>query len=102
MPRYHMQHWGGEHSCHGYWRNGVCVFGLLDIGTILASGQMIANKVRTDYDPILAPCLADIVERRRKEAGEAPVTTYSELLICQEMTNGNNGGWGNFLESVFS
>ena len=91
-----MQHWGGEHSCHGYWRNGACVFGLLDIGTILASGQMIANKVRTDYDPVLSPCLGEIVERRRKEGADPPVTTHSELLLCTEMDHGNGGGWEYF------
>ena len=74
------------------------MFGLQDIGTVLASGQMIANKVRTDYDPVLSSCLGDGVERRRKEGGEPPVTTHNELLLCQEMTQNNGGGWGTFLE----
>ena len=60
---------------------------------------MIANKARTDYDPILAPCMADIVEKRRKAGGRAPVTTKLELLVCKEMQGDAGGGWGNFFDT---
>ena len=76
------------------------MFGLQDIGTVLSSGQMIANKVRTDYDPVLSFCLGDGVERRRKEGGEQPVTNHSELLLCEEMQRNNGGGWGTFLSDL--
>ena len=98
VERYHVQHWGGEHSCNGYYRNSVCVFSIRDVGTILASGRMIANKARTDYDPVLSPCVADFVERRRGEGAEAPVTTYNEVLLCEDQKHNVGGGWGSFLE----
>ena len=93
-----MQHWIFEHSCNGYYRNGVCVFSIRDAGTIVASAAMIANKARTDYDPILSPCMADIVEKRRRKGAEAPLTTNSEVLLCGDMMHNVGGGWGNFLE----
>jgi hypothetical protein len=76
---------------------------LLDIGTLLASGNMFANKVRTDYDPIISPCLADVVEGRRKRGGDTPFTSHYELLLCQEMkwSNGSGGSWGNFLNGSY-
>ena len=91
--RYHLQHWVYEHSCNGYYRNGVCVLSSRDAGTIIASGAMIANKARTDYDPILSPCMADIVEKRRKSGGRAPVTTKLEPALCKDMQRDAGGGW---------
>ena len=76
----------------------MCVFSSKDAGTIIASGAMIANKARTDYDPILAPCMADIVEKRRKAGGRAPVTTKLEPALCKDMQRDAGGGWGNFLD----
>ena len=101
LPRYHLQHWQGQHSCRGRWRNGICVFGLMDIGTLLASGNMFANKVRTDYDPIISPCLADVVEGRRKKGADAPFTSYIEVTFCEDMKHGSRGGWGNFLNGSY-
>ena len=60
---------------------------------------MIANKARTDYDPILSPCMADIVEKRRKSGGRAPVTTKLEPALCKDMQRDAGGGWGSFLDT---
>jgi hypothetical protein len=62
---------------------------------------MFANKVRTDYDPIISPCLADVVEGRRKRGADAPFTSHYELLLCQEMKQDSSGGWGNFLNGSY-
>ena len=64
----------------------------MDIGTLLASGNMFANKVRTDYDHILSPCLADVVEGRRKKGADAPFSSYIEVTFCEDMKHGSRGG----------
>ena len=75
-----------------------CIFSIRDAGPILASAAMIANKARSDYDPILSPCMAEIVEERRKTGGKGPVTTHNEVLLCDDMKQNAGGGWGIFLE----
>jgi hypothetical protein len=74
----------------------------MDIGTLLASGNMFANKVRTDYDPIISPCLADVVEGRRKKGADVPFASHSEVTLCQEQVmHGSRWGWGNFLNGSY-
>ena len=61
----HLQIWqadGGE--CRGVWRNSVCVISLEDMSTVLWSGHHIVNKFRTDMDPWIVHCLAEIVNTR--------------------------------------
>ena len=64
QPRYHFQMW--YWGCRGVWRNGVCVFSLKDLSTIVSSGCYIANKVRSDYEPYLAECLRDATRQREE------------------------------------
>ena len=58
----HLQIWqadGGE--CKGFWRNSVCVFSLEDMSAILWSKNHVVNKFRTDKDPWVVHCLAEIM-----------------------------------------
>ena len=80
----------------------MCVFSIRDAGPILASAAMIANKARSDYDPILSPCMAEIVEQRRKGGGQGPVTIKKEVLNCNDIKHKVGGGWGSFLENIHS
>ena len=47
----------------------MCVFSLEDLPTLLESGKHIANKFRSDFDPLAALCLAEVVRRREQGAG---------------------------------
>ena len=64
QPRYHYQMW--YWGCRGVWRNGVCVFSLKDLSSILKSGCYLANKVRSDYEPYIGECLRDAVKKREE------------------------------------
>ena len=46
------------------WRHSVCVFSLEDLPTLLQSRKHIANKFRSDFDPLAVECLADLLKRR--------------------------------------
>ena len=65
----------------------------------MAAAPVIANKVRSDYDPILAPCMAELVETRRLAGENAPKTISTEVKVCEDMKNPSNSGWGTFLEN---
>ena len=60
----------------GQWRHNVCVFSLEDLPSILTSraqvgkfsfqrySEKVANKIRSDFDPLVADCLAEMVKER--------------------------------------
>ena len=60
-----VQGWQVEwEPCRGRYRNGVCVFGLRDLPKILTMNGITVNKFRSDYDPFVLECIADILQRR--------------------------------------
>ena len=66
QPPYHFALWYS--GCRGTMRNKVCVLSLKDLSTILKLGYYLINKVRSDFEPVIAECLRDVV--RNKELME--------------------------------
>ena len=62
VPRYHFARWYGR--CAGIWRNGVCVFSLADLSTIVKAQSILINKVMTKHDAAIGECLRDSVRQR--------------------------------------
>ena len=62
LPRYHFQLW--YQGCRGKMRNAVCVFSIKDLSTILKSSCYLVNKVRSDFEPFLAECVRDVIQKR--------------------------------------
>ena len=62
VPRYHFARWSGR--CAGIWRNGVCVFSLADLSTIVNAQSIFINKVMTNHDAAIGECLRDSVRQR--------------------------------------
>ena len=62
VPRYQFARWSGR--CAGIWRNGVCVFSLADLSTIVNAQSILINKVMTKHDVAIGECLRDSVRQR--------------------------------------
>jgi len=73
QPNYRFAKWDG--GCHCGRRNGVCVFCLKDLSTILKSGGYIINKVRSDFEPFLAECLIDVIRGRNNKELKSAFST---------------------------
>ena len=67
VPRYHFARWYGR--CAGIWRNGVCVFSLADLSTIVNAQSILINKVMTKHDATIGECLRDGVRQREMLEG---------------------------------
>ena len=53
-------------TCHGQWRNNVCVYSSEDVPHILdvlEDGPIMANKFQSSVDPIVIPCLEDFLNK---------------------------------------
>ena len=51
-------------TCHGLWRNNVCVYGTDDIPHIINVtdyGPIVANKFQSSVDPYVVPCLDEML-----------------------------------------
>ena len=51
------------------WRNGVCVFSLADLSTIVNAQSILINKVMTKHDASIGECLRDRVRQREMLEG---------------------------------
>ncbi|CAF3998296.1 unnamed protein product, partial [Adineta steineri] len=57
--------WGESH-CYGQIIRGICVFGSLDLPSLLNRHELIANKFYLHTDPIAYQCLEELIFNRSK------------------------------------
>ena len=53
-------------TCHGKWRNSVCVYSIVDVPNILdvpEEGPIMSNKFQSNIDPIVIPCLDNLLDK---------------------------------------
>ena len=58
-----MWNYQKDQQCNGVWGNWICVLSLKDLPFILdpASDELIINKFQSKVDPLVVPCLGDII-----------------------------------------
>jgi len=56
--------------CQGYYRHGICVFGIGDLGWLLRQNQLFANKFDDHKDDLVLQCLEDWLKMRESEKNE--------------------------------
>ncbi|CAF3781492.1 unnamed protein product, partial [Adineta steineri] len=56
----------GESRCYGQIIRGICVFGSLDLPSLLNRHELIANKFYLHTDPIAYQCLEELIFNRSK------------------------------------
>lgn len=56
----------GERNCYGRIIRGICVFGTVDLPTLLNRHELIANKFHLNADPIAYQCLEELIINRSK------------------------------------
>ena len=54
----------------GYYRHGICVFGIGDLGWLLRQNQLFANKFDDHKDDLVLQCLEDWLKMRESEKNE--------------------------------
>ncbi|CAF3700939.1 unnamed protein product [Adineta steineri] len=57
--------WGESH-CYGQIIRGICVFGFLDLPSLLNRHELIANKFYLHTDPIAYQCLEELIFNRSR------------------------------------
>ena len=54
----------------GYYRHGICVFGIGDLEWLLQQNQLFANKFDDRKDDLILQCLEDWFKIREREERE--------------------------------
>lgn len=56
--------WGGVDKCRGWWRHGVCVFGVGDLPNLLTRKEFFSNKFYIDMQPLALECMNAWIEHK--------------------------------------
>ena len=56
----------GERNCYGRIIRGICVFGTMDLTTLLNRRELFANKFHLNADPIAYQCLEELIVNKSK------------------------------------
>jgi hypothetical protein len=56
----------GERNCYGRIIRGICVFGTVDLPTLLNRHELFANKFHLNADPIAYQCLEELILNKSK------------------------------------
>ncbi|GMT14064.1 hypothetical protein PFISCL1PPCAC_5361, partial [Pristionchus fissidentatus] len=61
-----LTHWGGhDDACgSGYWRHGLCVFGVEDLPYLSGVDYTMANKLMSDFDYAAISCIGELLYNR--------------------------------------
>ena len=54
--------WNPVDKCHGFWRRGVCIFGVGDLPQLLERHELFANKFYFEREHLTLLCLNEYIE----------------------------------------
>lgn len=83
MFRYVVWKKSTKHCGSGYYRHGICVFGIADLPTMNNSGALFANKMLPEYDYTAIGCWAHALHNRTYSTAKitpAKLTYYANRL----------------------
>ncbi|KAK6765973.1 hypothetical protein RB195_025717 [Necator americanus] len=81
------QVWERENRCYGRITSWSCVFGVLDIPTLLNRPELIVHKMYLDTEPAAFMCLLKELRRRSRNPIDFDARSYAEMPTV-ELSNG--------------